>query len=91
MEGSLLRRCRLPSSTAIIAGRAEANDEVGRMVIGGAIVTETTRTYFKTKEEAQAVADKCNEEESDPTYIYEVWHGQRGYYIVGSWKGYSRT
>jgi hypothetical protein len=73
MEGSLLRRCRLSSSTAIIAGRAKANDEVGRMVatlIGGA---------------------KCNEEKGDPTYIYEVWHGQRGYYIVGSWKGYSRT
>jgi hypothetical protein len=94
MEGSLLRRCRLSSSTAIIAGRAKANDEVGRMVatlIGGAIVTEATRTYFKTKEEAQAIADKCNEEKGDPTYIYEVWHGQRGYYIVGSWKGYSRT
>jgi hypothetical protein len=61
MEGSLLRRCRLSSSTAIIAGRAKANDEVGRMVatlIGGAIVTEATRTYFKTKVEAQAIADK---------------------------------
>jgi hypothetical protein len=25
-------------------------------LIGGAIVTEATRTYFKTKEEAQAIA-----------------------------------
>jgi hypothetical protein len=43
-------------------------------LIGGAIVTEATRTYFKTKEEAQAIADKCNEEKGDSTYIYEVWH-----------------